>query len=484
MKFNHHESRVPNLTKIDDVCATARRQLNPAAKGRWLVERTAEKIRKAVDDECKRAKLQADVRVEGSVAKDTWIPEYVDIDIFMLVSPQLTKDDLGKICLPVARQALRGNRIVERFAEHPYVEAFISNGKELRVNVVPCYDVKRGNWLSATDRTPFHTQYIRQHLNPARRGDVRLLKAFLRSIGTYGADIKTGGFSGMLVETLVLDNDGFSNVLRNFAEWNTNRYSDVERYYENRSGEIRKIFPEPLVVIDPVDKGRNLGAAVRADQLWNFVAASRHFLMKPTTKFFTEPAIPPLPKGEYERLTKSRGSDLLCVSFGRIDGVVDVLWSQLFRTQRALTRFLEQNDFEIIKSAAWSNEEKINIIIFELESNQIPGSKKHLGPPVNRTQESASFLTKHRRNSKTVSGPWIENQRWVVQKRREHKKAEQLLKIALKQGSRVGMGSLFIHAGRQGKVLNAKTIAPIIVSNSEFSKFIRNFLEGRPVWYA
>ena len=472
------------MTKIEDVCAKANRQLTPTMKERRLVERTAERIRKAVDEECKRAKLQADVRVEGSVAKDTWIPDYVDIDIFMLVSPEIRKEELGKVCLPIARQALRGNRIVERFAEHPYVEAFISNGEELRVNVVPCYNVERGNWLSATDRTPFHTQYIRQHLDAAKRGDVRLLKAFLRSIGTYGADIRTGGFSGMLVETLVLGYDGFSNVLRNFAEWNTNQYSDVERYYENRSGEIRKIFPEPLVVIDPVDKGRNLGAAVRPDQLWNFVAASRHFLTKPSTRLFTEPRIPPLTKAQYHRLTKSRGSDLLCVSFGKVEGVVDVLWSQLFRTQRALTSFLGQNDFEIIKSAAWSDEKKMNVVMFELESNQIPGSKKHFGPPVNRTMESTSFLAKHKGNSKTVSGPWIENQRWVVQKSREYTNAEQLLKLALKQGSRVGMASLFIRAGSQGKVLNKKSMAPMVGLNSEFSKFIRNFLEGRPVWYA
>lgn len=472
------------MTKIDDVCARARRQLSPTSKERQLFERTAEKIRKAVEEECERAKLRADVRVEGSVAKDTWIPDYVDIDIFMLVSPEIRKEELGKVCLPIARRALRGNRIVERFAEHPYVEAFISNGEELRVNVVPCYNVERGNWLSATDRTPFHTQYIRQHLDTAKRGDVRLLKAFLRSIGTYGADIRTGGFSGMLVETLVLGYDGFSNVIRNFAEWTTDQYSDVERYYENRSGEIRKIFPEPLVVIDPVDKGRNLGAAVRPDQLWNFVAASRHFLLNPSIRLFAEPAIQPLTRGEYQRLTKSRGSDLLCVSFGKVEGVVDVLWSQLFRTQRALASFLEQNDFEIIKSAAWSDEKKVNVIMFEVESNQLAGSKKHFGPGVNRTIESASFLAKHRGNSKTVSGPWIETQRWVVQKSREHTNAEQLLKLALKQGSRVGLASLFICAGRHGRVLNAKTMEPMISSNGEFSKFIRNFLQGRPVWYA
>ena len=209
--------------KIDNVCATAKRQLTPTGKERELVERTAEQIRQRVDEECSKANLPADVRIEGSVAKDTWIPDNVDIDIFMLVSPELTKEQLSKVCLPIARRALKGNRIVERYAEHPYIEAFIRTRRELRVNVVPCYKVERGDWLSATDRTPFHAQYIHDHLTAEKRGDVRLLKAFLRSIGTYGADIKTGGFSGMLVETLVLDFDGFLKVVGNFAEWDLNR---------------------------------------------------------------------------------------------------------------------------------------------------------------------------------------------------------------------------------------------------------------------
>ena len=481
MKFDQHETSVSDL-KIDNVCVSARRKLTPTAKERQLIETAAEEIRQRVDDQCKRVNLQAEVRVEGSVAKDTWIPNYVDIDIFMLVSPELTKEELTKICLPVARRALRGNRIVERYAEHPYVEAFIHAPEELRVNVVPCYRVEKGNWLSATDRTPFHTQYIRQHLSPERRGDVRLLKAFLRSIGTYGADIKTGGFSGMLVETLALGFDGFLNVISNFAEWNQNRYLDVEKYYQNRSGEVTKIFPEPLIVIDPVDKGRNLGAAVRPDQLWNFVAASRYFLKKPSLRLFTEPKIQPLTRREYQKLTTTRGSDLVCISFGRIDAVVDVLWSQLFRTQRALGNFLSNNDFEIIKSAAWSNERNMNVILFELESIQIPGSKKHLGPPVNRTSESASFIAKHTRNSRTVAGPWIENQRWAVQKSRENTNAELLLNTGLKHGSKIGVASLFNRRGV--RVLNTKTITPLIRSNQDFSRFMRHFLEGRPVWYA
>ena len=474
------------MVSVDEICAAAKRKLQPTSHERLIVERTSEEIRRAVENECKKAKLTSDVRVEGSVAKDTWIRDHVDIDIFMLVSPELTKEQLATVCLPIARRALRGHRIIERFAEHPYVEAFVKTaGEEVRVNVVPCYNVERGNWLSATDRSPFHSQYIREHMRSEMRDEVRLLKAFLQNTGTYGADIKTGGFSGMLAETLVLGFDGFANAIRNLAEWNENRYLDVEGYYGSRMDEIRKIFREPLVVIDPIDKGRNLGAAVRAEQLWNLVAASRHFLQKPSSKFFVQQKIKPLTLSEYRRLVRTRGSNLLCVSFGKIDVVVDILWSQLYRTQRALSNFLINNDFEIIRSAGWSDEKRVNIILFELETSRIPSSKRHEGPPVSKAKESASFVAKHDGDRRTVSGPWVENQRWVVQKIRENIDAEDLLKSALKShASSIGVAPLFSKAlKRRVSVLNQTTLEPMI-ANVEFSKFMRSFLDGRPVWYA
>ena len=474
------------MASVDEICATAKRRLQPTSHERLIVERTSEEIQSAVENQCRKAGLAADVRVEGSVAKDTWIREYVDIDIFMLVSPELTKEQLADVCLPIARRAMRGHRIIERFAEHPYVEAFVKkNREELRVNVVPCYKVERGNWLSATDRSPFHTRYIREHMPNEMRDEVRLLKAFLRSTGTYGADIKTGGFSGMLAETLVLGFNGFINTARNLAEWNEDCYLDVERYYENRADEIRKIFREPLVVIDPIDKGRNLGAAVRAEQLWNLVAASRHFLKKPSARFFTAPRIKPLTLTEYRRKVAGLGSGLLCLSFGKIDVVVDILWSQLYRTQRALSNFLTTNDFQIIRSAGWSDEKTINVILFELETLRIPRSRRHEGPPVSRAMESASFVTKHDGGLSTVSGPWIENRRWVVQKLRGNVDAEHLLNSALKsRASTIGIAPVFTKAlKRKVVVLNERTLEPMI-ADADFSRFMRSFLAGRPIWFA
>jgi len=459
----------------------------PSQKSRLAVEAKAEEIRKAVERECQRANLSAEVRLDGSVAKDTWVVGYEEADIFMRVSTELTKKQLQDICLPIARKALAPNPVVERFAEHPYIESTVkTRGGQLKVNVVPCYRVEKGNWLSATDRSPYHTEYIRSHLNDAKRDEVRLLKAFLRGIGTYGADIKTGGFSGMLCETLVVSYGAFRAAVEDFSEWHVDRFIDVENYYEGRGDEVHRVFKEPLVVIDPVDKGRNLGAAVRTDQLWNFVGASRQLISKPSPSLFAAPQLKPLTLTQYRNLIRKRGSTIVCLATGRIEAVVDILWSQLYRTQRALVHLLESSDFKVIRSTAWSDEKRLNVILFELEEEHLPAAKKREGPPVQRSAESASFLSKHMDKFGTLSGPWIEHDRWVTHKMRTNTSAVKLLKTTLRDGgTNVGVADLFAKSFKKNlQIATDQALSPLISSNDEFAKFMRSYLSGRPNWLA
>ena len=474
------------MTDLTLVCNRVKRRIVPDPKLKADVQAKAEEIRAAVERECRITGLPAEVRIDGSVAKDTWIREYADVDIFMRVSPDLTKVQLREVCLPIAKRALHPNKIVERFAEHPYVEATVAFGKRrtLRVNVVPCYNVKRGQWLSATDRSPYHTEYVLQHLTVLQRDEVRLLKAFMNGIGAYGADIKTGGFSGMLCETLIASLGGFEHVVKEFSAWNETRFIDVENHFEGRRDEVHQLFRDPLIVIDPVDGGRNLAAAVRAEQLWNFVAASRQVIAEPSTSFFEPPKIKPLAAAEYRRLIKQRGSTVLAVVMGRMDVVVDILWSQLYRTERAIVNLLENNGFSVIRSTSWSDERSLNLILLELEDANIPGSRRHLGPPVSRVAESASFLAKHLADERTISGPWLEADRWAVQKRRDFTSAPELLKTALRSGGRnVGVASEPARIFRKRvEVLSGRSIERIIIRSLEFAKAMNAFLSGRPAW--
>src|SRR3990170_1874977 len=241
--------------RIDEVTRGTAEKITPTAADRAKMQALATELVGKVAAACKEFGVEAVVRVEGSVAKDTWLREEPDLDIFMRMPTTIPRKSLGETSLKIAKKATEGSVQIERFAEHPYLEVFVNR---TRVNIVPCYNTKPGEWLSATDRTPFHTDYVNEHLDKSLRSEVRLLKKFMQGIEVYGAEIRIGGFSGYLCELVVLHYGLFSEVLKAFAQYTVRRIIDIEDYYVQRERELQLLFPEPLVIIDPVDKGRNV----------------------------------------------------------------------------------------------------------------------------------------------------------------------------------------------------------------------------------
>jgi tRNA nucleotidyltransferase (CCA-adding enzyme) len=466
---------------IDKINEVVLKQITPSKKQRETVMALARKLEARVTAASKKLHVEAEVRVEGSVAKDTWLSEETDIDVFMRVSTKIPRESLGKVCLRVAREATKGSKQIERFAEHPYLEAFMDS---MRVNIVPCYDVRRGDWHSATDRTPYQTNYIRKHLDSGLRNEVRLLKKFMKGIGVYGAEIKVGGFSGYLCELLVLHYGGFVNVLKVFTSQSKRIVVDIEEQYKDRENELELLFREPLIVVDPVDKGRNVSSAVQPEKLHDFVAAARAFLNKPDRHFFYPHDTTILTMEELTKTLTKRGSAILAVTFSKVDAVPDILWGQLYKSQRSLRKLIELNDFKMLRSAVWSDEEALSMFIFELEDCYVSPVKKHLGPPIERERECENFLAKHMGKSGTVAGPFIEDRRWVVLIHRKYTDACVLLRDRLRDGGKnAGVAERISHVLRKGfKILVNEELADVYRNNRKFAEFLTEFLSGKPKW--
>jgi tRNA nucleotidyltransferase (CCA-adding enzyme) len=353
------------------------------------------------------------------------------------------------------------------------------------VNIVPCYDVKPGEWLSATDRTPYHTDYINEHLKREQRADVRLLKKYMKGIGVYGAEIKVGGFSGYLCELLVLHFGAFIKVLQAFSKHISRRVVDIERFYEHRQRELELLFPEPLVIIDPVDKARNVASAVQPQCLHTFVAASRVFLKDPGEEFFDPLKTQPISVEDMQEAITRRGSSLIFLTFGRINAVSDVLWGQLHRTRKALKKQLEIHGFRVLRDAVWS-EDKVSFVmfVFELEQRVLSRTVKHAGPPLEFEKECESFLSKYTANNDVVAGPFIDEGRWMVELPRKFTEADELLRAMLKSGGRaVGVAELVARAlAEDFLVLLGDEVTEHFMYNVEFAQFLTEFLSGKPFW--
>jgi len=456
-------------------------KITPTSADRARIMALAEDLQRKVMLFCEEEGVSASVRVEGSVAKDTWLREEPEIDVFMCLPTEIPRKSLDVISLKIARKATAGAKQIERFAEHPYLEAFID---DVRLNIVPCYNVKRGEWLSATDRTPHHTDYIKERLSEDLRGEVRLLKKFLKGVEAYGAEIKTGGFSGYLCELLIVHYKSFVATLHAFSGYKQRLAIDIEGYYTSKEKELVELFPEPLVIIDPVDEGRNVASAVQPQKLYTLVAAARVFLKKPDAKFFYPPKIVALPAEVLVYKLENRGVSIIFLTLGNTGAVPDVLWGQLYKSQRALRKLCVLNGFKVLRDAVWSDEKTLSVFAIELEQRVLSGAKKHLGPPLKQEKECDNFLSKYDRNGSVISGPYVEDDRWVVELQRRFNDVVELLREKLEDGGRsIGIAELMAQAFREKlEILVNSEVRMAYGSNREFAIFLTDFLSGKPFW--
>jgi len=466
---------------LEEICADVLKRITPSREKKERILTLAKELTEKTEAAAKNAGIEIEVRVEGSVAKGTWLSEDPDIDIFMRVPTTMPREAFRTICLEIARKATEGFKQIERFAEHPYLEAIID---EVRINIVPCYRVKRGEWFSATDRTPFHTDYVKPLLDEQKCGEVRLLKRFMKGVGVYGAEIKVGGFSGYLCELLTLNYGSFVEVLKSVSNWKEKTIIDYKGYYKEREKEVAKIFEEPLVVVDPVDKGRNAAAAVRKERLDEFIAAARAFLKTAHLNFFYPPQVEALDAKRLIRAIKARGSAIVFVKFGKVTAVPDILWGQLYKSRRSLQKMLQQDDFNVMRDCLWSNEENLNVFIFEVETRFLPLIKKHLGPPLRKKVECEKFLQKHLGAVHTISGPRLEAGHWVAEVVRKYTDVVDLLLEELRDGGRrVGVADFVSKAVVNSlEVLVNEEVLALYSSSSGFAKFLTEYLEGKPRW--
>ncbi|MEO9294339.1 MAG: CCA tRNA nucleotidyltransferase [Nitrososphaera sp.] len=361
----------------DSVIAAALELCSPTKKEAARITRVAEEAKRLVQK--KAWKEVAGVVFGGSFAKGTWLRGDADIDIFVKVKPDVDEKRFEELGVRIGRQALKKYGPHLRYSDHPYVEATV---RGIRVNVVPCYDVQKGQWRSAADRSPFHTQYVTETFDDYKKGQVRLLKKFLKSAGIYGAEISTGGFSGYVCEVLVAKYGSLQNVLAAAAEFVQEQVIAVGNY----DADVVKGFASPLVIIDPVDPRRNLGTAVSPESAGRFSLAARAFLRRPSGRFFAGQ--------KARRVEKKLYPHILVVEFSHRRRSPDTIWGQVKRSAGSLARQLELAGFTVFRTACATDELESGAFAFLLESLTLAPYTLRKGPEISRRKETDNFISK------------------------------------------------------------------------------------------
>jgi tRNA nucleotidyltransferase (CCA-adding enzyme) len=410
--FARRHGRADMTDALDALLARVRERVTPDTEERARLEATTARLRERAAAAIDERSVAADALHVGSTARGTWLPGDRDIDLFIRFPPDLPRADLERHGLAVGHAVLPDGH--EEYAEHPYVTGEFEG---FAVDLVPCYRVSSATAIrSAVDRTPFHTRYLDARLDDGLAADVRVTKRFFTATGIYGSDLRTRGFSGYLAELLTLEHGGFRDLIAAAADWHSPVRFDPENHGTRR-------FDDPLVVVDPTDPERNVAAVLSTTNLARFQHHARRLLADPDDGRFESDSPAPLSPTDVRREFDRRGTTPVAIRFDAPAIVDDQLYPQLEKSLAGVHTALDDHGFAVLRSRAFARE--TGVLLCELAVAERPTIERHVGPPVGARDHADRFYETYA--SADCYGPFIDGERYVVEREREHRTARELL---------------------------------------------------------
>ncbi|MBU2561817.1 MAG: CCA tRNA nucleotidyltransferase [Nanoarchaeota archaeon] len=363
---------------------------------------------KKLNSEIKKSKTKAKAVVGGSIAKDTFLKGDHDCDIFVKFDYSYKEKDissmLAKILKPFKPELVHGSRDYYRVKNM------------INYEVVPVLDIKDPkDAVNVTDMSPLHVEWVRKH--PGFNDEIRLAKQFCKAAHVYGAESYIKGFSGHVLDILVIHYGGFVKLLKASQKWKDKEVIDPEKFYKKDALQKlnRSKTDSPIIIIDPVLPERNAAAALSYEKLALFKKAAAEFVNKPSQEHFI------VKQKTVEGLKNEAGKDkLIILDVTPFTGKEDVIGAKLLKAYQQIHNQLKFYDFAI-KGAGWSWDKKDTAMFwYILEPKDLVQIKKWVGPPFEEKERVQNFKEKH---TKTFT----EKGRICTYVKRRYVKAEELI---------------------------------------------------------
>ncbi len=350
-------------------------------------EKEARKISFIANEIISKIKLKdATAILGGSGAKDTWLPNTHDIDIFVKFDYSKYENKSAKladILYPALKRKfkkiarLHGSRDYFQFKYHGY-----------NIEVIPILEIN--NYKEAkniTDISPLHISWVNSNINNLAN-DIRLAKQFCRANNLYGAESYIKGFSGYVLEILVIYCGSFINLLKVASDWKAKEVVDFYKVHKDpfASLNLSKVF-SPLIVIDPVQPDRNAAAALSAEKYEKFRHLAKEYLKTKSDSFFMPK---PLTKQSISR--KFKHNQVIMLYANKKKGKPDVVGAKVLKAFNIIRDSLEMNEFKIVNADIKFNSHAVMYYI--LDRHPLSKYTKHYGPPIDKTEHLAIFKKK------------------------------------------------------------------------------------------
>jgi len=347
----------------------------------------------------------------GSYAKGTSIKGLHDIDVFV----KFPKDSLA-----LSEQIAKALPKLERL--HGSRDYFQVKHQGYVFELVPVLDIM--DWREAeniTDMSPLHVAYVQTKLNQRMKDDVRLAKQFCKAAGVYGAESYIRGFSGHVLEMLILTYRNFEALLKATAGWKAQIVLDPEKHYVSPEAALLRLneakTQSPLIIIDPVQPDRNAAAALSREAFETLKERAAAFLKKPSKAFFDI-------KVNKLAIKKQWKAKVLFVTANSPKGKPDVVGCKMRDRHDKAIQLFKESGFSLVH-ADWRFDKQC-IAWYVLKETRVPELTEHQGPPSKMHQAVAAFREKH-------ETAYERSGRWYAKVKRKYTTGQQVLNAAWKQ---------------------------------------------------
>jgi len=380
--------------------------------------RITNNVLKRINSNLKDAK----VILGGSGAKVTWLKGFHDVDLFVLFDYNKFKEKHLLISDILEKSLKRKFKAVKRIPGSR--DYFQINEKGYTFEIIPILEIKKADEaLNITDISPLHVDWVKK--NKRYCDEIRLTKRFCRAQDVYGAESYIKGFSGYLLEILTIYYKSFSQLLKNTVKWKEKMVIDIGKYYKNPKEAIEYLNKaktySPIIVIDPVQKERNVAAALSREKFLQFKEASRKFLKRQNKDFFTKKPL------DIEKLKKKAGNNILILLEAKASGSKeDIIGCKLMKVFDYISKQIVRKDFKIVNEG-WEFDRKNKAVYwFMVDNKKLSELKKVIGPPVKSKYHSKRFKEKHKKT-------FIEKNRICTNIKRKFREPFSLVKALIKE---------------------------------------------------
>lgn len=358
--------------------------------------------------------INAQASAGGSVAKGTFLRTSHDVDVFVRFEREYVDDSLADV-LASCVKGFSARRV------HGSRDYFLFDFRGFSFEVVPVLRISKASEArNVTDASPLHVEYFRRR-GEGLEDEVRLAKQFAKAAGVYGAESFIRGFSGHVIDLLVIRYGSFLELVRAACRWEAPVVIDIESHHKNPLLAIDQAKHAPLLLVDPIQPSRNAAAALSKEQFLAFVEAAQRFVEAPSAQFFRVEQFSM--RSLIEELADVDGYPLLLELDYDVDEKQDVAGARVRKFFERLRDELVRAGFEIVRSDWRFVSPPPAVAYFVLQQRKLSEFVERAGPPVSESVHANRFREEHG-DAVEQRGEWL-----FARVKRDVRTPEELLEI-------------------------------------------------------